>query len=217
MGLSYVQLPVDGAGKKLRTYDYGAEGHLQYVIAQESERKVNGVYAAASFRQVGAASSPINLCTIHVTASPTYLVAVRRIAVDVSVSATTAYLVNSYVRMFRGSTVPSGGTDATKHAKDSTDTPSQANTVVKFGASADGTNSAITYALPSGNPMREQAFPAILTGVGQWLTDDLELQKFSQEPIILRGGESILIASVGNLATHLHLTTKVVFEEFTYP
>ena len=217
MAESFIQLPADSTGKKLRTYEKGTAGHDQYVIPT-TERKLVGVYAAASFRLVGAAASPTNLLTIQNTTGAANLVAVRRIAVDVSDSATTADLVQKYVRLWHLTGVtPTGGTLATKHKFDSVDAASQANTEVRFPASADGTASAITHALPTTNPMREQAHPIVLTGAGQWLTDDLEVQRVTDPPLILRATETLLVAIVGNSATHLHYTVKVAFEEFTLP
>ena len=54
MAESNVQPPADGSGKRLRTYNKDAGGvspglHDQYVIAT-TERKVTGIYRAASFR-----------------------------------------------------------------------------------------------------------------------------------------------------------------------
>ncbi len=221
MAESFVQLPADGAGKKLRTYNKDGAGaspgsHDQYVIPT-TERKVTGIYRAASFRLPGAASSPTNLVTIQNTTGASSLVAVRRVAVDVAVSAATADLVQKYIRLFIYTGVtPTGGTLATKHKLDSTYAASQSNTEIRFPASADGTASAITHALPSGNPAAQQAHPLAMTAVGQWVTDDLEIQPYDRPPLILRAGETLLVAMIGNSATDRHYVVKVIWEEFTY-
>lgn len=215
-----LQYPVDSTGKKGRTYRRGSltsDPHDAYVIPTV-DRVISGRYFAATFRVPGAAASPLNLLTMHSTAASP-LVAIRRISVEVEASAVTAYLVNSVIRLFRSTTVPSGGTAATKQKTDTGDSSSAASVIVTGPASADGTASAITYALPSGTPMAQQSVPKILTGVGQWLSldDSQELWTPDDPPLVLRNGESILVAVVGNTATHLHFYTNIWWEEYTRP
>ncbi len=171
-------------------------------------------YAAASFRLAGAASSPTNLLTIENTTGATRVVSIRYLSLDVLTSAVTADLVSKLIRYWHLTGVtPTGGTAATKHKLDSAYAASQANTVVRMAASADGTASAITHAAPSGTPARSAAHPLTLTGVGQYVTQPLVLQAFSDTPLVLRAAETGLLSLVGNSATHLHYTVNIVWEE----
>jgi hypothetical protein len=212
------KLPAEGSGQAVDYYREGAaatDPARPYVIPTV-DRIVSGRFSAATFRIPGTASSPINLLAMrNGGASP--LVAIRAIDVEVEVNAVTAYLINSAIRLFKGTTDPTGGTAVTKTSLDSTDTASSANVELVQGASADGTASAITYALPTANPLNSESVPKVLTGVGQWLTDDLKLWEYDWPPIILRNTESILVASVGNLGTTLGLYVKILWEEFTRP
>jgi hypothetical protein len=216
---SFIQVPPNSSGLKMRTRQrtVGANTVEEQYVIPIGERVVSFEGAIGTFRVPGSAATPQNLLSVENTAGSAVLLGIRRIAVDVQVSATTAAMINTYIRLFRGTTVPTGGTTHTKHSFDSTES-SAANVVVRGPASADGTATAITYALPSGNPMREQALPGIMTGVGQWLTDDLDMWKYDYPPLILRAGESILVAATAvAIPAHIHLTTKIIWEEFTLP
>lgn len=216
MAEAFIQLPTDSTGKKIRTYDKGTPGHDQYVIPT-TERKVDGTYMAAGFRQVATAATNINLCTIQNTTGATKLVAIRRLAVDVQ--QTAAYTAQSYVSYYHLTGVtPTGGTLATKHKMDSSFAASQANTEIRMGASADGTNTVPAHALPAGNSARRQAVPLLITAVGQWLTDDLEIIKFDQPPLILRANETgLIVLTGGSQVITNHYAVKIIFEEFTLP
>jgi len=175
-----------------------------------------GTYGAASFRIPGVAATSQVLATIYNTGA--YPVAIRRLAVDVNYSAAAAYLTQSYFRYWHiTGVVPSGGANPTKQALDSAFPASQAGTVVAFAASADGTASAITHAIPAGTPTRVQALgnAVVATSLGFNPTNDYELANYSQYPLILRTnqcGMLALISSAASIATQ-HYCVKLVWEE----
>ncbi len=205
-----------GSGATIATHLADGKEFQAVVVADENGYLSLPTYMAASYRIAGLASTPQNLMTIENTTGASKVVAIRRIAVDVSVSAVTAYLLTTYARLWHVTGVtPTGGTQPAKTSTDSAEVASQANTIIRFGSSADGTASAITHALPARSPDRSQAHPTLLTGVGQWLTDDLELMKFDMPPLILRAGQTLLLALSGaNSAATLHYTVKVIWQEF---
>jgi len=173
-------------------------------------------YAAASFRMVGAATTPTNLCTVQNTAGSTRILKLDYVAVYVSASVATADLVTKYLRYWHLTGVtPTGGTLATKHKTDSVDAASVANVEVRFPASADGTNTVIAHALPATTPAVEAAHPQILTAVGVMETNPLILHDYNAPPFTLRAGETGLVAMVGASAAHLHYVVEVVWEETT--
>lgn len=226
MGSQVIVLPPDAVDNKNRLHHRertvtvaGSPKVVQepYVIVQ-NERVASAKCAVATFRTPGLASTPHNLFSLENTAGSGVLVAVRRLAVQCEVSAATAYLVAATTRLFRGITVPTGGSALTKHVFDSAQA-SAANVVARGASSADGTAAAIVYALPAGNPMWSQPLHKLVTAVGQWIVnDDAMVPNLCQDdPIILRAGQSILVANVGAAATHLHFTVSCVWEEFTLP
>ncbi len=239
MARAQIQLPADGAGKSVLAFDFTEAGapapnagvrHAQGAVvcdASGTAAKVNAdgslqttdspraAYMASSFRLPGLAATPMNLLTIENTAGAAKAVQVRRIAIDVSVSAVTAYMLGSYFRLWhRTGVTPTGGTQPAKTAMDSADAASQANTIIRFPASADGTASAIVHALPARSPDRAQAHPQILTGASGWFPTDYELHDYAKPPLELRAGESLLVAIAGaNSAVNFHYGLKVIWEE----
>jgi hypothetical protein len=223
---SFVQYPAASTGLKSRARQrvVGAntiqESHQ--VPPQEpmdDARVVSYRGRFASFRLAGSAANPINLFTLY-NNSASVLVALTRLSVDVQYSTNAAYILNGYIRLWRGTTVPSGGTALAKHTTDTTKSSDANVTLLGPTASDGGAATPITYATPSTNPMCSQAEPQSFasTSVGQWLTDDMEMWSESESPLILRQGESILVAHHGaNSATHMHYTVKGYFEEFTLP
>jgi hypothetical protein len=77
MAVGFVTLPADSTGKKERTYDYGAEGHLAYVIPNPARiapvRFSAGTWAIATV----ALAATQNLATIANATGSTVLVALQ--------------------------------------------------------------------------------------------------------------------------------------------
>jgi hypothetical protein len=175
-----------------------------------------GRYVSASWRIPGAVANPINLATVRCAAGASRAIAIRRLAVDVSVSAVTAYLLQSYFRLWMNTGVtPSGGSAAAKAPTDPAFPASATSTEILFGASADGTAAAITHAAPTGPPARSNSHPNILTGAAGWFPDDFQVQDYHWSPLVVRPGETALLALAGaNSAVNLHYTVKLQWDEF---
>jgi len=220
MAEGIIALPPDSTGKKLRSRErtVGANSvHEQYVIPT-SERVDTFDGFAATFRVQGTATTPINMLTVENTTGSAVLVGIKRISVDISASAVTAYMLQSIFRLYRTTTVPTGGTVVSKFGVESTQA-SAANVIIRGPASADGTASVITHALPAGTPMRSSVHPGIFTGVGQWDPVDVHLWNFDLAPLTVRPGECVLLALAGGAAsaTNFGYTVKAIWEEYTIP
>ena len=179
----------------------------------------SGIYGCGSFRVPGTATTnPLNLATItnNAGAKTIYL---RRISVDLSTSAAATDLVSGSFRIWPNTGVtPSGGTAPTKQKYDSAYATSQAATQILFGASADGTSTAITHALPGSTPLRETFRDSVMTAVGvQGSRTDFVLLGWDSPPIAVRSGETTLVAMVptngADVATRMYIV-MLVWEEF---
>lgn len=214
---NFIQLPPNSTGVRQRTFKRGAltdDPHDMYVIPT-SPRIVSNEVKFTSWRTVASAATPHNLLSIENTTGSAVLVAVRELAVEIQVNAVTAMLVAADVKLFRGTTVPTGGTVLTQHQLDTADTVSPANVVVRGATASDGgAATAITYALPATNPMYAQSVSKILTGVGQWVTDDQRFIQRDEDPLILRAGQSLLLVVVGIVPAHYFYTAKGKLEIF---
>lgn len=218
MAESAIQLPPDGTGKKLRTYDKGAPGHDQYVIPT-SERKVSFRGKFASFLIPGSAATPQNLLSVENAVGSGVLVAVRELKVFTSMTAASA-VRSPNLSVYRITTAPTGGTVATKASMDSGEA-SSASVTVRGGASADGTASAIT-ATAAGARLHG-AFANRLHTLAGVVNDQLPAELISQardgQDLILRAGEFMLLqlavaAAADNIATRFFLV-DVEWDEFT--
>jgi|GEM_PF-2337515 len=186
-----------------------------YVIPTSARIASNEV-KFASWRTVASAATPHNLLSIENTTGSAVLVAVRELAVEIQVNAVTAMLVASDIKLFRGTTVPTGGTTLTQHQLDTSDTVSPANVVIRGATASDGgAATGITYALPATNAMYAQAVPKILTGVGVFVTADQRFIQRDEDPLILRAAQSLLLVVIGIVPAHYHYVVKGKLEVFT--
>ncbi|MDQ3540460.1 MAG: hypothetical protein M3440_07205, partial [Chloroflexota bacterium] len=78
----FLQLPSDGSGKKLRSFDRGTPGHDQYVIPT-SARNVSNTGLVTTWRTLGAAAVAQNLFAISNASGSTTLIAVRRLVAQI--------------------------------------------------------------------------------------------------------------------------------------
>jgi hypothetical protein len=176
---------------------------------------VEGNYVASSFRLTGTATTPINLATIRNQPWSNTIVALRRLAVDVNASGAVAYLLQSYFRLWLDTgVIPSGGVQADKVALKGV--PSARTTEVLFAASADGVAAPIVHPVPTDEPARSNSHPQIFSNVSYtWFPTDFQLQRSGWEPLILRPGQTALLALHGaNSAAHFHYVVKMQWDEF---
>lgn len=221
MAESAIQLPADGSGKKLRTYDKGAPGHDQYVIPT-TERNVTFRGSAATFRTPGrAGTAGQKLFAIHNATGSTVLVSVKSIDIDAVATVVKAVTVlPPVVRLHRFTVLPTNGTAAPKVAEDTALT-SNASVVCLGDASADGTSTAsgLTVTIPASNIVTQQFAPRLITAAGYEMQDEMKFLLDGE--VVLRALQGLAVELVYTLATQNPITDQWTvtarFEEYTLP
>jgi hypothetical protein len=220
---SFVQVPTDGTGKRLRARERTVNAqtvHEQHVIVQ-GERVVSSRMAVSSFRTVGNAATTQTLFALENGAGSGVLVAVRRLSVYMDSTAALAAVVPA-LRCQRTTNMPTAGTSLTKVTWDSAQTTSAA-TVVARGATASDGGAATAITATLGGVVWEAMGQRLHTAVGQVLTDPIPVlpDLAANEPLIVRNGEAIAVAvnaavATSNPATN-HYIVNCLFEEFVLP
>lgn len=216
---SFVGLPADSTGKKMRTRQrtIGANTVEEPFQILTSDRVSTAKVALSTFRIPGQAVTPHNLFSLeNLAANPaTFLVGVRRLTIQMVATAASVALVN--YRMWRTTTVPTGGTVMTKTSRDSADALN-ANVNARMAVSADAVATAITYALPATNPMWQQSQPVMLTS-GVYAAEDNSLAPvvFQDDPLVIRPGQSILVAATTASVASASYVINCLWEEYTLP
>ena len=220
---SFIQLPADSTGKKLRSYDKGTPGHDQYVI-QTDERLISYRGRVATKRTPGRAGTVgAKLFALHNATGSTILVDVEKITVDFTATVIKAVTVlPPMIRLWRITVLPTNGTALTKVPEDSALSSSASVTV--FGdASADGTlsASALTATLPANTVITQEYAPRMITAAGFELMDRAEFLQDSDEKITLRALEGIVVFADYVLATQNAATDMWIvscrWKEYTRP
>ena len=227
MGEQFIQLPADSSGKKLRTRErvIGANTiEEQYVLAYPPHDRVASYRGmVAGFAVPGSAATPQNIWSIENASASTVNVALRDLSVGVA-STAVGTARDPILALYRITAMPTGGTVLTKVGTDTTPDAGtgSASVIVRSGASADGTASAITATAAGGRIWAEYA-NRLHTLAGQTMTGPIELtsQIFEEAPLILRPGQAFILqvitaAAADNIATRLFLVSAA-WEEFTWP
>jgi hypothetical protein len=221
MAESFVQMPADSTGKKLRTYDKGAPGHDQYVIPT-SEKLISCRGYAASFRIPGrAGTTGQKIFAIHNATGSSKLVEVNKLSVDVAQTVVKAITSPAaLIRVWRFTAVPTNGTACPKVLGDTTLT-SNASVTCWMDASADGTSSAsaLTVTLPANNIITQEFAPRFITAVGYEETD--RIHYFEEGSITLRALEGVCVFldytnALSNPTTD-HWSVNCQWDEYTLP
>ncbi len=217
---SSVVLPVDGAGKALRTFNRSANLHDQYVIPVDP-RIVTYRGRTSTFRMPGrAGTTGQKIAALHNATGSTVLVNINRISVDLAMTVVKAVTVlPPIIRIHRFTAVPTGGTAIPKVALDTAQT-SNASVTAWQDASADGTSSAtaLTVTIAASQILTEEFAPRLITAAGYEPADRITF--FEGDPdITLRALEGVVVELVYNLATMNPITdmwiVQIDFEEFT--
>ncbi len=218
---SSVVLPVDGAGKALRTFlPSGRTTHDQYVIPVDP-RVVTFRGRGNTFRIPGrAGTTGARLATIHNATGSTVLVNVNRISVDAVATVVKAVTVlPPIIRISRITALPTGGTAITKAPIDTALTTSASVTLLG-DASADSTLSGTQLAATAvaGQVLTQEYMPRLITAAGYEVGDRISF--FEGEPdVTLRALEGLVIhldytLVTQNVATDMWIVT-IDWEEFT--
>jgi hypothetical protein len=190
--VGYVQVPLDGAGKKLRTYDQGTPGHDQYVIPTD-ERTVTFRGRVCTFKTNGRAAVSQKIGAIHNATGSTVKVRVHNIAVDLlSTTIKAATVVPPIIRLYKFTALPTNGTALTKRALDSTQT-SNASVTVWGDASADNTLSGTTLTITPVDLLAQEFAPRMITAAGIEFFDRTFFLSDSDSFVVLNALEGVVV------------------------
>lgn len=184
-------------------------------------RNVKCLTCAASFRVVGNSATPQNIFSIENGSSSAVLVALREI--ELMCDSTAAQTKIFLARLSRSTALPTGGTALSKGVFDTAQT-SDSNVIFRSGASADGTNSAITAT--AGTTLYEEFIDRPQTAVGYYALEPIHLlpgiaEGAANDPVILRAGEAVLVqimttTGADNVST-ISYACQATVEEFLFP
>jgi hypothetical protein len=221
---SYTQVPPDSTGKKLRSRQrtVGANTVDEWYYINQQERAVTFRGFATSFRTLGDTTTSQKIFTIENAAGSTVVVGVRQLFVQMDPTAILAGAPASSVRIFRVTTLPTGGTTLSKGSLDTALT-SSASVVLRGATASDGgTATAITSTTPVPSLMH-RLLTRLESAVGHMIMDDVSLLPdiCATEPLYLRASEGLSVVvnqatAANNAATNHHLFT-IQWDEFTEP
>lgn len=223
MADSFIQLPADSSGKKIRTLDRGTPGHDQYVIPTDG-RLVTYRGRVCTFRTPGrAGTAGQKLFALHNATGSTIKVDVEKICIDMVQTVIKAVTVlPPVIRLWKVTVLPTNGTAGTKVPEDSS--LSSSSSVTVFGdASADGTSSAsaLTATLPAGTIIAEEYAPRLITAAGYEMFDRTTFLEQDPEIITLNALEGVVVFADYVLATQNPVTDMWIvsarWTEYTRP
>lgn len=192
-----------------------ADFHRDEVIAIDRRlRTFRG--AGATFAIPGTAALAQPLWSIENTTGSAVIVAVKDLFVwSFAGAASATIIVLPWAYTFRTTTMPTGGTTFTKVSQDTRDSGSASNVIVRQGASADGTGSAITAALVAPRlTQRPVTSWATMVGFAQPLPTDL-LESTVNNELLIQAGQAIVVHANANAAGD-NATTRRWFVDFSW-
>jgi hypothetical protein len=213
---SFVQLPADGTGKKVGTWDPGdGTGHLQK-LWPISPQKISWAGYIASFRTPGRGATTQNLLAVHNATGSAVLADVSELIVEAERE--TAFTTTPpLIKISRFTVLPTGGIVLSKVPQDTNGSPS-GSLVVTGDASADGTSSGSALTVTLGNQFGASFSPRAYTLAG--MIDRYRREFIKPDfPMTLRPLEGIcahVIAASGadNPTTNSYIVTVAV-QEYT--
>lgn len=220
----FVQMPPNSTGAKTRTRSriVGANTvHEPYTIIQP-ERLVTAEVGVSTFRTIGNAAVSQNIFTLENGVSSPVLVGIRRLTLQMDATAVLT-VVTPQVKVWRITTLPTGGTALTKIVFDSGET-SNALAVARAATASDGgAATTITATPPAGSAFWQQYLWRQATAVGQLVTSDESLVPIicDDTPFVLRANQAVLVQIVASVATSNPATNNYIvncmWEEYTLP
>lgn len=224
MGESYVQLPPQSTGLKLRTRQrtVSAQTVEEQIVIPQALEVVSFRGRASSFRipgRAGTAGQKI-LALWNAVGSPV-LVQIGEVRADIVQTVIKAVTVlPPVVRVHRITAIPTNGTAGPKTSLDTALSSSSSVTTYQ-DASADGTGSgtALTVTIPAANILSEEFAPRYITAVGYEPADRMGF--LTEADLVLRAGEGIAVELAYTLATQNPTTdmwlASVEWMEYTLP
>ncbi len=219
---SFITLPPDSTGKKLRSNSRGTAGHDQYVVPTD-ERAVSFKGRAATFRTPGrAGTTGQKILALHNASGSAVLVDVHKITVDLAVTVAKAVTVlPPFIELHRFTALPTGGTALAQVAEDTALTSASAVTSWQ-DASADGTSgTALAITIPASQKITQEIAARLITAAGYEPADRLEFLAGDSEVITLRPLEGVVVFLSYTLATQNPITdmwaATAAWDEYTVP
>lgn len=223
---SFIGLPGDGAGKKVRTRQrtVGSDTVEEQYFIPTTEEVVSYTGRAGTFRTPGrAGTAGQKIFALHNATGSSVVVKLEKITVDLAVTVIKAVTVlPPLVRLHRFTAVPTGGTALSKVAEDTTQTSSSSVTV--WGdASADGTSSgsALAVTIPAGNLLTQEYAPRLITAVGYEMFDRTAYFDGADESVRLRPLEGVVVELAYTVAGQNPVTdmwtVNARWREYTLP
>jgi hypothetical protein len=225
---SFVGVPPDSTGKKLRTRQrvIGANTVDEQYMIPVSDRVTTYGGRAATFQIPGrAGTAGQSLMQISNATGSGVIVAVERFAVDVLQTAIMAVTqVPPIIRLHKGTGALTGGAALTKVAENTLET-SNANVTLLQDASADGTlaTTALAAAIPAGTigHLTQEWMPRLITAAGYEMADRFEFLDGDDDSQLIHPGQHMFLrlaytAAAANPASNLWLAT-IRWSEFTIP
>lgn len=225
---SFVQLPPDGSGRKTRTRQrvIGANTVEEPYSILTDERVVSFRGRAGTFRCPGRANTGQNLLQVANAAASPLLVAVEAVTMDMlSTVAKALTVVPPMVRIYRVTTLLTGGAAVTKVPTSASQPTSSSSVTLLQDASADGTAAGTalgsTAALTGAMVTQEIGSRWVGgTAVGYEPMDRAEFLG-DPAPVELAAGQGLVVrldnvGTTSNPTTDSYITT-VRWSEFTLP
>lgn len=202
------------AATRSRTEDAVTKHWLRTITEDERIRTFRG--AGATFAIPGSAALAQPLWSIENVTGSGVIVAVRDLYVwSFAGAASATIFILPWAYTFRTTVMPTGGTTFTKVSKDSRDSGSNANVIVRQGASADGTASAITAPLVAPRlTQRPMSSWASMVGFAQPVVADM-LESMVQNEHVLQPGQALVVHGTAAAAAD-NATTRRWFVDFSW-
>lgn len=221
---SFVQLPADSTGKRMRTRQRVVSSQTiqeQYVIPT-TERVVQNTLMLSTFRTLGNAATAHTLFTLENQSGSGVNLAVRRLGAYMDSTAALTSIVPS-IAVSRTTAMPTGGTTLSKSVLQTGQTTSPAQVVARGATASDGGAATAITATASGRPLWQAMAQRLHTAVGQVLTDPMPIlpDMVADAPFVLQPGEAMMVhiialAAANNPNTN-HYVVNCLVEEFTLP
>lgn len=193
--------------------------HWERVIPEDNRlRTFRGAGATFAIPGNGALAQPI--WSLENTSGSGVIVAVRDLFIwSFAGAASATIFIAPSAYTFRTTVMPTGGTTFTKVSKDTRDSGSAANVIVRQGASADGTASAITAPFVAPRiTQRPVSHWATMVGFAQPIPADM-LESTVDNEILLQPAQALVVHANANVAADNAATRRwfvdFAWEEFT--
>ncbi len=213
MAESFVQLPADSTGKKLRTYDKGTPGHDQYVIPT-SERLIAGKYYAQTGAHLVLAAADAATAGRWWLVNPVgsaVLVALERLLFMSQLGSALVAVTSPRLTLERMTFTGTASGATVTPAKRKT---SDAANVATVRTASTGVTPAAGAALLAFLPVASATAVAYNTP-----SDVIWLPQNDEDQIILAAGEGLVFrqADAGTTSDTRRYVTSLMWSEFTLP